>query len=113
MGIDLKDRGDDDKVAVQVRSYGISLGDKSDKLKERAAELEPFNCTYFPGRQMFTVQKYVDKEPSILRWWVGAKRLSFFDLCCPHESVYEYRIRGRVDKIMVIGKERDERWVAS
>ena len=46
MGIDLKDRGDDDKVAVQVRSYGISLGDKSNKLKERAAEPEPFNCPF-------------------------------------------------------------------
>ena len=43
-GIDLKDRNDDDKVAVQVKSYGFSLGDKSDKLKGRAAE--PFNGTF-------------------------------------------------------------------
>ena len=62
---------------------------------------------------MFTVQKYVDKQRSILSWWAGAKRLSSFDLFCPHESVHEYCIRGRVDRVIVIGKERNERWVAS
>jgi hypothetical protein len=43
-GIDLKARDDDDKVAVQVKSYGYVLGDKSDRLKGRAAE--PFKGTF-------------------------------------------------------------------
>jgi hypothetical protein len=49
--------GDDNKVAVQVKSYGWILGDKEDRLKRRAAE--PFDGTFpevrfSPSRNTFT-----------------------------------------------------------
>ena len=61
---------------------------------------------------MFTVQKYVDKQPNILIRWDGTKLLCSLDPCCPHESAHKYHIRGEVGRIIVIGKERNERWVA-
>jgi hypothetical protein len=63
-----KIRCDDDKVAVQVKSYGWILGDKEDRLKGRAAE--PFNGTFpevrfSPSRNTFT-SKSVSRNSEIV-----------------------------------------------